>query len=101
MSQAKELNQRIRALGQLTPSESKIADYFSRNYWNLVFENTTSISDNTGVSKATVVRFISKLGYNRFSGFIEDLRKDFVEGQDSLPIRYYLKKKLLADDGEK
>jgi DNA-binding MurR/RpiR family transcriptional regulator len=101
MSRAKKLNQRIRALGQLTPSESKIADYFSRNYWNLVFENTTSISDNTGVSKATVVRFISKLGYDRFSVFIEDLRKDFAEGQGSLPIRYYLKKKLLTDDGEK
>ena len=101
MSRAKELNQRIRSLGKLTPSESKIADYFSRNYWNLVFENTTSISDNTGVSKATVVRFISKLGYKRFSAFIEDLRKEFTEGQGSLPIRYYLKKKLLADDGEK
>lgn len=101
MSRANELNQRIRALDQLTPSESKIADYFSRNYWNLVFENTTSISDNTGVSKATVVRFISKLGYKRFSAFIEDLRKEFEEGQGSLPVRYYLKKKLLADDGEK
>jgi DNA-binding MurR/RpiR family transcriptional regulator len=101
MSRTKELNQRIRALGQLTPSESKIADYFSRNYWNLVFENTTSISENTGVSKATVVRFISKLGYKRFSAFIDDLRKDFVEGQGSLPIRYYLKKKLLAEDAAK
>ena len=48
-----------------------------------------------------MVRFISKLGYNRFSAFIEDLRKDFVEGQGSLPIRYYLKKKLLASEGEK
>ena len=45
--QNKELTERIRALGKLTPSESKIADYFSRNYWNLVFDNTTSISKNT------------------------------------------------------
>jgi DNA-binding MurR/RpiR family transcriptional regulator len=100
MIQNQKLTQRIRALGKLTPSEAKIADYFSRNYWNLVFENTTSISANTGVSKATVVRFIAKLGYQRFSGFLEDLRKDVVEGQGSLPIRYYLKKKLLADDSE-
>lgn len=100
MTQTRDLLQRIRALGQLTPSEAKIADYFSRNYWNLVFENTTSISDNTGVSKATVVRFIAKLGYDRFSVFIEALRNNFVEGQGSLPIRYYLKKKLLADDGQ-
>jgi DNA-binding MurR/RpiR family transcriptional regulator len=98
--QNSELIERIRALGKLTPSEAKIADYFSRNYWNLVFENTTSISKNTGVSKPTVVRFISKLGYDRFSAFLEELRKDVVEGQDSLPIRYYLKKKLLTDDAE-
>ena len=100
MMQTKELTQRIRALGKLTPSEAKIADYFSRHYWNLVFENTTSISENTGVSKATVVRFISKLGYDRFSVFLEEVRKDVVEGQGSLPIRYYLKKKLLTGNAE-
>jgi len=98
--QNKELAERIRALGKLTPSEVKIADYFSRNYWNLVFENTTSISKNTGVSKPTVVRFISKLGYDRFSAFLEELRKDVMDVQDSLPIRYYLKKKLLTDGAE-
>ncbi len=100
MVQTKELTQRIRALGKLTPSEAKIADYFSRNYWNLVFENTTSLSENTGVSKATVVRFISKLGYVRFATFLEELRRDASEGQGSLPKRYCLKKKLLADDGQ-
>jgi len=98
--QNKELTERIRALGKLTPSESKIADYFSRNYWNLVFDNTTSISKNTGVSKPTVVRFIAKLGYDKFSVFLEELRKDVLDGQDSLPIRYYLKKKQLTDDAE-
>lgn len=98
--QTKDLTQRIRDLGKLTASEARIADYFSRNYWNLVFENTTSISENTGVSKATVVRFISKLGYDRFSVFLEELRKDVAEGQGSLPVRYYLKKKLLTNDAE-
>ena len=100
MNQTKKLTQRIRALGKLTPSEAKIADYFSRNYWNLVFENTTRISENAGVSKATVVRFITRLGYDRFSAFIEDLRREATEGQDSLPVRYYLKKKLLSADAE-
>ncbi len=95
-----ELIKRIRALDKLTPSEAKIADYFSRNYWNLVFENTTSISKHTGVSKPTVVRFIAKLGYDRFSDFLEELRKDAVGSQDSLSIRYYLKKKLLTHDAE-
>ena len=96
-----ELIERIRALEKLTPSEARIADYFSRNYWNLVFENTTSISKNTGVSKPTVVRFISKLGYDRFSDFLDGLRQDAVGSQDSLSTRYYLKKKLLTDDADK
>ena len=96
-----DLIERIRALDKLTPSEAKIADYFSRNYWNLVFENTTSISSNTGVSKPTVVRFISKLGYDRFSDFIDELRNEAAGSKDSLSIRYYLKKKLLTDDAEK
>ena len=100
MIQTQKWAQRIQILGKLTPSEAKIADYFSRNYWNLVFENTTSISENTGVSKATVVRFISKLGYDRFSVFIDELRKDAMDGQDSLHIRYRLKKKLLTGDEE-
>lgn len=98
--QTNELTERIRALGKLTPSEAKIADYFSRNYCNLVFENTTSISKNTGVSKPTVVRFIAKLGYDRFSAFLDELRRDVVDGKDALPLRYYLKKKILTDDSE-
>ena len=100
MKQTKALTRRILALGELTPSEIKIADFFSRNYWNLGFENTTSISNKTGVSKATVVRFISKLGYERFSVFLEELRKDVVAGQNFLPIQNYLEKKLLNDKAE-
>ena len=51
MKKTKKLNQRIQALDQLTPSEARLADYFSRNYWNLAFENTTRISENTGVRR--------------------------------------------------
>ena len=78
--QNNKLIERIRALGKLTPSEAKIADYFSRNYWNLIFDNTTSISKNTGVSKPTVVRFITKLGYDRFSAF-RNLTSTMTESQ--------------------
>ncbi len=40
------------------------------------------------------------VGYDRFSTFLDELRKDVVDGQDALPIRYFLKKKLLSDDSE-
>ncbi len=35
-----------------------------------------------------------------FLFFSEELREDVLDGQDSLPIRYYLKKKQLTDDAE-
>lgn len=92
--------QKIRSLKKMTPSEIKIAEYFSQNEAELVFENATSISNNTGVSKATVVRFISKLGYKKFGEFTTALRDELVYGQESLPIRYSLKRKHLKNRKE-
>lgn len=100
MNKLQPLTQRILNLGKLTSSEAKIADYFSRHCWNLVFENTTSISKNTGVSKATLVRFLSKLGYSSFSDFLEELRQDVFQGSGSLPVRYSLTQKLLTDEAK-
>ena len=96
---AQDLIDKIRSLKKLTPSEAKIAEYFSRNYAEIVFENVTSISEKTGVSKATVVRFISKLGYQKFSAFRSELRHSALQERKPLPTRYTLKKKQLKDDG--
>ncbi|MBT8350107.1 MAG: MurR/RpiR family transcriptional regulator [Deltaproteobacteria bacterium] len=96
---AQDLIDKIRSLQKLTPSEAKIAEYFSRNYAEIVFENVTSISEKTGVSKATVVRFISKLGYQKFSAFRSELRHSALQERKPLPTRYTLKKKQLKDDG--
>ena len=92
--------QKIRSLKKMTPSEVKIADYFSRNEAELVFENATSISNSTGVSKATVVRFISKLRYKKFGEFTTALRDELVYGGESLPSRYSLKRKHLKNRKE-
>ena len=56
----KTIIKQIRSLRKMTPSELKIAEYFSRYEQDLAFENVTSISKNTGVSKSTVVRFLSR-----------------------------------------
>jgi DNA-binding MurR/RpiR family transcriptional regulator len=97
---AKSLLEKIQKLKTLTPSETKISDYFSRNFADLVFDNVGSISRKSGVSKATVVRFISKLGYGKFSDFHKELREDIQLTHDSLHIRYPLKKKLMGDAEE-
>lgn len=97
---SKQFIKRIQALERLTPKEKKIADFFARNYDELVFENLSSISKKSGVSKPTVLRFITKLGFKRFAEFNTALRRELTLTHDTLHIRYSLKKKLLQDSTE-
>ena len=69
---------RIRALEHLTPSETKIAQYLDKAYPLLALETVTSISKRARVGRATVVRFISRLGYSSFAGFQQSLRKELL-----------------------
>ncbi len=87
------LIERIRSLARLTPSEVKIADFLARHYPEIAFESATTISQKTGVSKATVVRFIARLGYDSYAQFLQHIRDDLVVSQE-LPVgRYTLIKK--------
>jgi DNA-binding MurR/RpiR family transcriptional regulator len=79
---------RISTLKKLTPSESKIADFISNHYPEIAFDNVTSISKKTGVSKATVVRFFSHLGFKKYSMFHNYLRDEIGEDRES-PIERY------------
>jgi DNA-binding MurR/RpiR family transcriptional regulator len=94
----KVLIEKIQALQKLTPSESKIADFFSRHDAKIVFENVSSISQKSGVSKATVVRFISRLGFKNFNEFRDQLRNEIVFGSASIVQRYSLKKMQLSKE---
>lgn len=80
---AESLFDKIRALGNLTPSETRIARYLDQAYPLLALETVTSISENAKVGRATVVRFISRLGYNSFSDFQKELKKDLLSRIDS------------------
>ena len=90
----------IRRLKRLTPSEAKIADYICGHHPEVAFENVTSISRNTGVSKATVVRFIKRLGFEGFARFHEKLRADMMEEYASPKQRFTLMKQQLEGDGD-
>ena len=94
----KNIIKQIRSLKKMTPSELKIAEYFSSYEHELAFENVTSISKNTGVSKSTVVRFLSRLGYKKFADFRKKMRNDLVTKRESL--RYLLQKKQLENRQE-
>lgn len=96
-----ELNlpERLRQLDRLTPSEAKIADFFQREYPRVAFETPTSISEKAGVSKATVVRFLARLGYQGFSDFQEQLRCELVRRLNR-PIDRFAFKKSQSPGGE-
>ena len=92
------LEKRIRTLKRLTPSEIKIAEYLTTHFQEIAFDNVTSLSSKSGVSKATVVRFITKLGYDGFSDFKNDLRRESALMQEPLAKRYSMMKEQLSYD---
>lgn len=83
---------RLRSMPKMTPSEAKIADFFVREHQQIAFETVTSIADKCGVSKATVARFIARLGYDSFNEFQELIQREFLDRIQS-PIERYSKKK--------
>lgn len=99
MPVSENLLSRIQKLGKLTPSEGKIAEYFRRRHPQIAFETATSISEETATSKATVVRFVSRLGYRSFAEFQNQLQEDIVARLHSPISRYPSTKQQLENAG--
>jgi DNA-binding MurR/RpiR family transcriptional regulator len=60
---------RIQKLNRLTPSEAKIVNFINQAHSRIAFEKVTSIAKKADVGKASVVRFISRLGFESFKDF--------------------------------
>jgi DNA-binding MurR/RpiR family transcriptional regulator len=60
---------RIQKLNRLTTSEAKIVNFINRAHSRIAFEKVTSIAKKADVGKASVVRFISRLGFESFKDF--------------------------------
>lgn len=69
----------ITAIEKLYPKMSKshklIADYVLENYDKAAFMNVGKLSENTGVSEATVVRFSAEIGFLKYQHFQNSLRE--------------------------
>lgn len=61
-----------------TKQEQVVASYLEAGYPHAGLESATAISKRTGISAATIVRFIAKLGFNGYADFQKHLR-DAVE----------------------
>ncbi len=63
---------------ELTPKGRILGDYIIENPRKAVFMTTKELSETCNVSEATVVRFVSQLGYSGYGAFRQALR-DYVD----------------------
>jgi len=77
-------------LDSLTPKAQTLGTYIMQNPSKAVFMTTKELAETCEISEATVVRFVSTLGYKGYSDFQEAL-KDFVNTGLSLPERAAIK----------
>jgi DNA-binding MurR/RpiR family transcriptional regulator len=71
--------ERIRELARMTPSEARIAEHMEHVYPMVALETITTICECANVGRATVVRFIQKLGYESYSQFQRDLHSEILQ----------------------
>ena len=71
-------------LDSLTPKAQALGTYIIQNPSKAVFMTTKELAETCDTSEATVVRFVSTIGYKGYSDFQEAL-KDFVNTGLSLP----------------
>ncbi len=77
-------------LESLTPKAQTLGNYIMQNPSKAVFMTTKELAETCDISEATVVRFVSTLGYKGYSEFQQAL-KDFVNTGLSLPERAAIK----------
>ena len=68
---------------QLTPKGKLLGDYVVGFPRKVVFMTTRELAKSCNVSEATVVRFVSRLGYGTYSQFQQALR-DYVDTESTL-----------------
>ena len=73
----------------LTPKGRLLADYIQQNPRRAVFLRTRELAEACGVSEATVIRFVDRLGYSGYAEFIQALR-DLVDTELTLIDRVEL-----------
>ena len=69
-----------RTTPHMTPKNKIIADYVMENPQQAVFMTTRQLASASGVSEATVVRFVRQLGFESYAVFIKQLRNHIDTG---------------------
>ncbi|MGO4249526.1 MurR/RpiR family transcriptional regulator [Paenarthrobacter sp. RAF54_2] len=80
------LADRIRQIqGSLSPAEHKLSRVFLANYPTAGLESTIEFAKKGNVSAPTVLRFVSRLGFNKYRDFQDALREE-VQARRASPL---------------
>ncbi|MDO5114514.1 MAG: MurR/RpiR family transcriptional regulator [Synergistaceae bacterium] len=82
------INEKImQATPNLTNKQVAIGEYICEHIYDVALMNASKIAKNVGVSEATLTRFVYAIGYNSFSDFQLDLRKQVQKPNQYDPFR--------------
>lgn len=99
MERYKEITEKIKSkYNSLPKNHRKIADYFINNFDRIPFLNVQELSESTGVSVASIVRFAQRSGFKGFSELRDSVAESFQEGLKNKEIFPLLKKRKDEDD---
>lgn len=99
MERYKEIKDKIRSkYNSLPKNHRKIADYFINNFDKIPFLNLQDLSEKTGASVASIVRFAQRAGYTGFSDLRDAIAASLQKGLHNSEIFPLLEKHKFEDD---
>jgi len=99
MDRYKEIKDKIKSKYDSFPkNQRKIADFFVNNFDRIPFLNVQELSESTGSSVASIVRFAQRAGYKGFSELREAITDSLQRGMKNSEIFPLLAKHKIDDD---
>ena len=85
-------------LGEMTPSERRVARTLLATYPTAGLESLPQLADGAGVTGPTVLRFVRKIGFDGYPDFQRSLRREVQARTEGLPSLYRTKGATPGDD---
>lgn len=99
MERYKEISEKIKSkYDSLPKNHRRIADFFINNFDRIPFLNVQELSESTGASVASIVRFAQRSGYKGFSELREAIASSLQKGLHNSEIFPLLQKRKAEDD---
>ncbi|EGI92587.1 helix-turn-helix domain, rpiR family protein [Shigella boydii 5216-82] len=80
-------------IGELTDSENRLNDYIKVHFNELPYHGIVDLSQNATVSKATIGRFLNKIGFTGYSAFKKALDISLLENKMASPYEQKIKQR--------